>query len=143
MKLFVLPALLSTFMLSSVAIAQVPIGSLQRRQGVTISGQVRCVVGNEFILDDGTGQIIVDAGPRWFQRIDLVSGERVTVTGEFDDEDDGEFDDEDDGEFDDEDDGEFDAFTITRSNGQVIQVRQPGGPPPWAGGRDRRERAGR
>jgi hypothetical protein len=107
MKLFVLPALLSTFMLSSVAIAQVPIGSLQRRQGVTISGQVRCVVGNEFILDDGTGQIIVDAGPRWFQRIDLVSGERVTVTGEFDD----------------EDDGEFDAFTITRSNGQVIQVR--------------------
>jgi len=121
MKLFVLPALLSTFMLSSVAIAQVPIGSLQRRQGVTISGQVR---------DDGTGQIIVDAGPRWFQRIDLVSGERVTVTGEFDD--------EDDGEFDDEDDGEFDAFTITRSNGQVIQVRQPGGPPPWAGGRDSR-----
>ncbi len=127
MKLFVLPALLSTFMLSSAATAQVPIGSLQRRQGVTISGQVRCVVGNEFILDDGTGQIIVDAGPRWFQRIDLVSGERVTVTGEFDD----------------EDDGEFDAFTITRSNGQVIQVRQPGGPPPWAGGRNRRERAGK
>jgi len=123
MKLFALPALLSTFMLSSPAIAQVPIGSLQRRQGVTISGQVRCVVGNEFILDDGTGQIIVDAGPRWFQRIELVSGERITVIGEFDD----------------KDDGEFDAFTITRSNGQVIQVRQPGGPPPWAGGRDRKE----
>jgi len=77
------------------------------------------VVGNEFILDDGTGQIIVDAGPRWYHQLSFTTGERVTVVGEYDD-------------------GELDAFTITRSNGEVIRIRQAGGPPPWAGGRGRR-----
>ena len=77
------------------------------------------MVGNEFILDDGTGQIIVDAGPRWYHQLSFTIGERVTVVGEYDD-------------------GELDAFTITRSNGQVIRIRQAGGPPPWSGGRGRR-----
>jgi uncharacterized protein YdeI (BOF family) len=103
----------------SVAQAQVSIRDLQRNSGVSISGQIRSVVGNEFILDDGTGQIIVDAGPRWYREINLSTGERVTVVGEYDDDD-------------------FDAYTITRSNGEVIEIRQPGGPPPWV--RERRQR---
>jgi hypothetical protein len=95
--------------------AQTPIRDLQRTSGITISGEIRSVVGNEFILDDGTGQIIVDAGPRWYHQLDLRVGERVTVVGVYDDYD-------------------FDAFSITRSSGEVIRIRDGGGPPPWAGG---------
>lgn len=101
-----------------VAEAQIPIRDLQRNPGTSISGEIRSVVGNEFILDDGTGQIIVDAGPRWYHQLSLEPGEQVTVVGEYDDYD-------------------FDAFRITRSNGEVIQIREGSGPPPWAGGRRR------
>jgi hypothetical protein len=72
-------------------------------------------------LDDGTGLIIVDAGPRWYHQLNFTPGERVTVVGEYDE-------------------GELDAFRITRSNGEVISIRPAGGPPPWAGGRGRRYR---
>ncbi len=101
--------------------AQIPIRDLQRDPGVSVSGEIRSVVGNEFILEDGTGQIIVDAGPRWHHQLNLRQGEKVTVVGEYDDYD-------------------FDAFSITRSNGEVIRIRDAGGPPPWAGGRGRRDR---
>ncbi|MEB3883145.1 DNA-binding protein [Lyngbya sp. CCY1209] len=101
--------------------AQTPIGNLQRHSGVSIYGTVRSVVGNEFILDDGTGQIIVDAGPRWYHQISLREGEKVKVVGEYDDYD-------------------FDAYSITRDNGEVIRIRNAEGPPPWAGGRRGRDR---
>jgi hypothetical protein len=101
--------------------AQVPIRELQRNPEVTIAGEIRSVVGNEFILDDGTGQIIVDAGPQWYHQLNLQQGERVIVVGEYDDYD-------------------FDAFQITRSDGDIIRIRNAGGPPPWAGGRGRRGR---
>lgn len=103
--------------MGTVVPAQTPIRELQRTTGITITGEIRSVVGNEFILDDGTGQLIVDAGPRWYHQLDLRSGEQVTVIGEYDDYD-------------------FDAFQITRSNGEVIQIREAGGPPPWAGRRN-------
>ncbi|MEN9219826.1 MAG: hypothetical protein Q6K08_03360 [Thermostichales cyanobacterium GMQP_bins_62] len=45
-------------------------------------------------------------------------GEQLTVIGEYDDDD-------------------FDAFQIIRANGEVMTIRSPGGPPPWAGGRRR------
>ncbi len=99
--------------------AQVPISDLRRTPGITISGEIQSVVGNEFILDDGTGQIIVDAGPHWYHQINVSEGEQVTVVGEYDDYD-------------------FDAYQITRETGDVIEIRQPGGPPPWAGGPNRR-----
>lgn len=100
-------------------LANTPIGELRQYQHATISGTVRSVVGNEFILDDGTGQIIVDAGPMWYHQLNLRQGEQITVVGEYDDYD-------------------FDAYRITRSNGQVIIIRNSDGPPPWAGGRGRR-----
>jgi uncharacterized protein YdeI (BOF family) len=99
--------------------AQTPIRDLQRNAGVTISGEIQSIVGNEFILEDDTGEIIVDAGPRWYHQLSLRSGERVTVVGEYDDDD-------------------FDAFSITRSNGDTIRIREAGGPPPWAGGQSGR-----
>lgn len=116
LKSVILFALVTTtpVLLNAAARAQVSIRDLQRNPGLSIAGEIRSIVGNEFILDDGTGQMIVDAGPRWYHQIDLSAGERVTVTGEYDHE-------------------EFDAYTITRQNGEVIQIRQAGGPPPWAG----------
>lgn len=111
-------ALIASFP-SLSATAQTPIGELRRNAGTTISGTVQSVVGNEFILDDGTGQIIVDAGPTWYHQISIREGEQLTVVGEYDDYD-------------------FDAFRITRSNGEVITIRKGSGRPPWAGGRDRR-----
>lgn len=101
-------------------LAQTPIGNLQRRPaGLTIAGEIRSVVGNEFVLDDGTGQIIVDAGPIWYHQLDLQTGDRVTVVGEYDDYD-------------------FDAYSITLDGGEVVNIRNAGGPPPWAGGPNRR-----
>lgn len=102
----------------SVQAQTIPIEQLQQRQqGTTITGTVRSVVGNEFILSDGTGEVIVDAGPRWYRAINVSAGEQLTVTGEYDDDD-------------------FDAFTITRANGEVITIRNGPGRPPWAGKRD-------
>ncbi|AFZ35438.1 nucleic acid binding OB-fold tRNA/helicase-type [Stanieria cyanosphaera PCC 7437] len=98
--------------------AQTPIENLKSMQGVTISGQVESVVGNNFTLNDGTGEIIVDAGPRWWHQIDLNTGESVTVVGEMGRD-------------------EFDAFSITRENGEVIDIRPSQGPPPWSGGNRR------
>ncbi|MBW4466525.1 MAG: DNA-binding protein [Pegethrix bostrychoides GSE-TBD4-15B] len=118
MKLLILSAL--AFVMpaieASIAQAQVSIRELQNSSETSISGEIRSIVGNEFILDDGTGQIIVDAGPRWYHQLNLTSGERITVVGEYDDDD-------------------FDAYTITRDSGEVIQIRPADGPPPWAGGR--------
>lgn len=98
-------------------LAQTPtrINELQRTNSTTLSGQVVSVVGNNFTLSDGSGQVIVDAGPIWWQQINLSPGEQVTVTGEL-------------GRS-----GELDAFSIRRANGSVIEIRSPAGPPPWAG----------
>jgi uncharacterized protein YdeI (BOF family) len=111
---------LTSVLSAAVVQAQTAIRDLQRTApGLTVSGTVRSVVGNEFILDDGTGQLIVDAGPRWYHSVNLTEGEQVTVTGEYDDYD-------------------FDAYRITRANGETITIREGSGPPPWAGGRNRR-----
>jgi hypothetical protein len=100
--------------------ATTPISELQKTEGITISGEVKSVVGNDFTLDDGTGEIIVDAGPRWWREIDLSPGESVTVVGEMGRD-------------------EFDAFSITRGNGQTIEIRPAEGPPPWEGQRRKKD----
>lgn len=96
----------------------VPIQSLHQQEGMTISGNVGSVVGNNFTLSDGTGEIIVSAGPRWYQAINVTSGEQITVLGEYDN-------------------GEFDAHRITRASGEEIMIRNGPGRPPWAGGPNR------
>jgi hypothetical protein len=119
--------------LSAIAIPAVPafaqaqsttkIGDLQQlSRGITISGEVVSVVGNNFTLSDGSGEIIVDAGPRWWREVNLKPGERVTVVGEVS-----------------KKSGEFKAFSITRANGSRIEIRPVDGPPPWSG-KTRKER---
>lgn len=58
---------------------------------------------NEWLVQTANGVVVVDAGDRDGQSIDLPIGETVTITGEYDA-------------------SEFDAFTITRADGSVIQV---------------------
>lgn len=96
-------------------VAQISIEDLQRQRGLVIQGTIVSVVGNEFVLDDGTGQVIVDTAPRWYRQYDFRAGERVTVVGEYDDYD-------------------FDAFEIRRETGEVLTIRSGPGRPPWAGG---------
>ncbi|WP_256678108.1 DNA-binding protein [Fischerella major] len=92
--------------LPTLAQTQTKISDLQQRaNGITVSGKVTQAVGNNFIIDDGTGQLIVDAGPRWWREINLKPGEQVTVTGEL-------------GRG-----GELDAFSITREDGSVVDIR--------------------
>lgn len=119
-SLFAVTTTLSLAATSALAQAQTRIGELSEvRAGITISGKV---VGfgesdeNEWILDDGSGTIVVDAGPRSWRNINVSKGETITVVGEMDD-------------------GEFEAFSVTLANGSVINIRSPQGPPPWSGKR--------
>jgi uncharacterized protein YdeI (BOF family) len=86
------------------------IGDLQVRDDfiVTIAGTVIGVREDEFLLQDGTGQVWVDAVRRGAGTIDLPIGERVTVTGDFDDLED------------------FDATRIVRADGTEV-IGQPSG----------------
>lgn len=98
---------------------------LASAQGLTLTGTV---VGfgeadeNEWLIQTHQGTVLADAGPRWFQAIDLPLGETVTLTGRWDE-------------------GEFDVVSITRADGRQISTGRPlTGRPPWAGERDNRER---
>lgn len=105
---------LAVLLSTAVAVAQTPIGSLASTDAVTIAGEVAQVFGNTFVLRDGTGEVLVETGPRWFRAYDFVPGERLTVVGELDDDD-------------------FDARRFTRADGAVTVIRPDRGPPPWAG----------
>lgn len=97
-------AFTAAFTLPVVAVAQTSIGELQQQNSVTISGEVVRVQGDDFILSDGTGQILVEAESRPIRQASLKAGDRVTVAGRYDD------------------DTSFEAFSITPSDGQVIYV---------------------
>ncbi|MGC9505128.1 hypothetical protein [Baaleninema sp.] len=73
----------------------------------TVSGSVNALVDNdEFLLETDTGTVLVDSDLPDSQILNLTPGERVTVTGIYDDED-------------------FDAFSITREDGSEV-VSRPG-----------------
>jgi hypothetical protein len=59
---------------------QIRITDLQRGP-VAIAGEVSGVFGDRFVLDDGSGQVLVEAG-RGRREVDLQRGQRVTVVGE-------------------------------------------------------------
>ncbi|WP_374711166.1 DNA-binding protein [Roseiflexus sp.] len=95
-------------------------------QVVTVRGATGAYVDrNEFLFDDGTGQIVVDSGPPWFRQVSIAIGTPVTVTGQIDRMRGGGID--------------LDACQITTPT-ETIQIRDCSfsGPPPWAGGPKRR-----
>lgn len=86
------------------AIAQNTIGNLQRANSATISGEVIRVQRDDFILSDGTGQILVEAESSSVRQANLRVGDRVTVAGNYDEG------------------NSFEALSITPENGTVIYV---------------------
>lgn len=87
----------------SIAIAQTSIRDLISANSTTISGQIVRISGEDFVLDDGTGQLLVETEDRLLRRNNFRVGEEVAVTGTHDDD-------------------SFDAISITRANGEVIYV---------------------
>ncbi len=91
-------------------------------QVVTVSGTItHHIEENEYILSDGTNQLIIEGGPPWYHRLKLPVGQEATVTGEVDFERwSGRV--------------EIDIFSIILEDGKKIAIRDGYGPPPWAGG---------
>ncbi|MGB7417469.1 MAG: NirD/YgiW/YdeI family stress tolerance protein [Thermosynechococcaceae cyanobacterium] len=69
----------------------------------TLSGKIIRISGDDFILDDGTGQVWIEAESRPLRRAKLAAGETVTVTGYLDE-------------------NELEAYRITRANGERIDI---------------------
>jgi uncharacterized protein YdeI (BOF family) len=87
----------------SIAIAQSKIRDLHNANSTTITGKIVQLRDDEFIIDDGTGQLLVETEDRTLRTANLKNGETVTVKGRYDDND-------------------FEAISITRANGQIIYV---------------------
>jgi uncharacterized protein YdeI (BOF family) len=87
----------------AIALAQTSIQDIQATNSITLSGEIIRISGDDFILDDGTGQILVEAEARPLRRANLTVGETVTVAGFFHE-------------------NEFEAFRIIRSNGEEIYI---------------------
>jgi uncharacterized protein YdeI (BOF family) len=87
----------------------------------TVSGTVASINGNEYVITDGAYSIAVEFGPRWYKAVDLTVGEAVTVTGEVDR-----------GKAADKP-AQIDAYSVTRGDKSVVEVRKGPGKPPWAG----------
>lgn len=75
-----------------------------QRSTTSISGRIVQIYDEDFILEDSTGQILVEAEDRPLRESNLRIGETVTVTGAYDD------------------DSSFDATSITRTSGEVVQI---------------------
>lgn len=86
--------------------SETPTGTIEELRSVnstTIAGEIVRISGDDFILDDGTGQILVEAESRPLRRANLNVGETVTVSGTFSDDD-------------------FEAFRIVRADGETIYI---------------------
>ena len=106
--------MLKRFMIASVGLsaiitgptlvhAQTSIRDIQDANSTTLSGTIVRIAGDDFILDDGTGQIWVEAESRPIRRAKLTEGETVTVSGRMDE-------------------NELEAYRITRPSGEEIYI---------------------
>ncbi len=107
--------------IAGTALAETRIQDLPGRGDATISGLVTGAWGNTFVLEDDSGNIIVEGGPAWYRELDIEAGERLRVTGRREGE-------------------RFAAITIEREDGDILRVRPEDGPAPWAA-REPRHRA--
>lgn len=96
-------ALATVVTLPALTLAQTSIRDMQAANSTTLSGEIVRISGDDFILDDGTGQILVEAESRPIRQANLQAGETVTVTGQFDE-------------------NELEAYRITRASGEEIYI---------------------
>ena len=82
---------------------QTTVETLRSNNIVTLSGEVVRLMGDDFLLDDGTGQIEVDAETSAMREAAISVSTTVTVTGYYDD-------------------NEFEALTLTPNGGETITV---------------------
>lgn len=117
-RLFFAAALAGGAIAGSAALAQVAINQIGS-DGITLKGKVAELFGDKFVLEDGSGRILVQTGPAGPQAIAVKAGETVSVVGMPRDK-------------------TFDARQILRENGEVVfaaPAPQPGiAPPPLAAG---------
>lgn len=66
-------------------IAQTKIRDLQQATSITLVGRVTQVYREDFVLEDATGQILVEAEPQSLQQAKLKLGDRVKVVGIYND----------------------------------------------------------
>jgi uncharacterized protein YdeI (BOF family) len=62
----------------------VAIGKLQAADVVAVKGSVAEIYGNKFIVQDDSGRMLVDLGPRGDDANVVTKGEQVSVQGRFD-----------------------------------------------------------
>lgn len=96
-------AALMTLASASVSFAQETIRDLRSANTLTLSGEVMRIMDDDFVLDDGTGQILVDAESYAIRQARLSLGDTVTVTGTYDDHD-------------------FEAISLTPDGGEIIYI---------------------
>lgn len=110
-RLIVAAAIAGGAIAASAALAQVAINQIGS-DGITIKGKVAELFGDKFILDDGSGRILIQTGPTGPRTLSVTSGETVSVVGTPRDK-------------------TFDARQILRENGEVVFAAAS--PPPAAG----------
>ena len=82
---------------------QITVEALLSSNTLTLSGKILRLMGDDFLLDDGTGQIEVEAETVAIREAGISVGTTVTVTGH-------------------DDESEFETLTLTPSNGATITV---------------------
>ena len=115
--LFFAAALAGAAIAGSATLAQVAINQIGS-DGITIKGKVAELFGDKFILEDGSGRILIQTGTAGPRAIAVTAGETVSVVGI-------------------PRDRTFDARQILRENGEVVFAASPSppamAPPPVAG----------
>ena len=84
-------------------VTQSTIQELRSANTVTLSGEVVRLMDDDFVLNDGTGEIEVEAETYAIREAALSVGTTVTVTGQYDD-------------------NEFEAVTLTPAGGETITI---------------------
>ena len=96
----------------------VAIGKLQASDVVAVKGNVAEIYGNKFILQDDSGRMLVDLGPRGNDANAVTKGEQVSVQGRFDR-------------------GFIAAQVVSHADGRNQAFGPPAPPPPPGPGADR------
>ncbi len=97
-------AALAVCAVPSLVWAQNQTGGTQQPRLNQISGKVVRLGDDDFVLDTGKAKVLIDAEDSALQQAKLSVGDRVSVSGRYDDD-------------------NFDAHTITPANGKPIRVR--------------------